>query len=966
MHFSPRALRLSLIASLLLGLSPTVSGQSVPAPVAAPAGSNIASRDPWLYKGSDIVPDAAWRFGTLTNGLRYAVRKNGVPPGQVSVRVRIDAGSLMETDAELGYAHLIEHLSFRGSEFVPDGETKRVWQRFGATFGSDSNAQTTPTQTVYKLDLPSATEASLDESLKILAGMVSKPNITQAALNAERPAVLAEQREQPGPQVRLSDAMNAVLFAGQPFADRSPIGHTKTLEAATSDTVRAFHDRWYRPERAVVVVSGDLDPAIFERLVAKYFGAWRGTGPAPAEPDFGVPDPKQPVTSTIVEPGLPTMAMMAVLRPWKFNADTVIFNQNRLVDIIATAVINRRLETRARAGGSYLSARVGIDDPARSANVTFVQVAPVGDDWEAALKDVRAVIADAQAAPPSQVEIDRELAEQAIAYKTMADTARADAGSKLADDMVQAVDIRETTTSAAVIQNVFLDAKRKGMFSPARILASTKKIFDGVATRAIVSAQKPEDNAATKLAAVLSADVKGLAGARSTQAAVDFSKLPRLGPPGKVVSRQKIAEFDLEKVVFANGVRLMIYSTPSEDDRVYVRVRFGGGYNALPADRETPVWAADYALVAAGIGKLKQGDIDQLAAGRRIGLDFDVDDDAFQLSAMTSPADLSDQLRLMAAKLAAPAWDAGPLARVKTGALASYASFDASPSGVLQRDLDGLLRAGDPRWGTPTREEIRDTTPEAFRALWEPLLATGPIEVQVFGDIGTDEAIKAVARSVGALKPRVPDTRPAPPVRFPAHNVTPVIRTHDGPENQAAAVIAWPTGGGVEGISESRRLDVLAAIFSDRLFDRLRSEAGASYSPNVSSSWPIGLPTGGRLVAIGQVAPSNLPLFFKLSREIAADLVANPVSDDELKRTIGPMTQALMRQSTGNQFWMLQLEGATYDSRRIEAFRRVLSDISTLTAAQLQETARKYLRPDTDWTMEVVPKSTVGAVASAK
>ncbi|MEG3151121.1 insulinase family protein [Sphingomonas sp. ZT3P38] len=965
MHFTPRALRLSLIASLLLGLAPTVSGQTVPATAPA-SGSNIANRDPWLYKGSDIIPDAAWRFGTLTNGLRYAVRKNGVPPGQVSVRVRIDAGSLMETDDELGYAHLIEHLSFRGSEFVPDGETKRVWQRFGATFGSDSNAQTTPTQTVYKLDLPSATEASLDESLKILAGMVSKPNITQAALAAERPAVLAEQREQPGPQVRLSDAMNALLFAGQPFADRSPIGHTKTLEAATSATVKAFHDRWYRPERAVVVVSGDLDPAVFERLVAKYFGAWRGTGAAPAEPDFGVPDASKPTTRTIVEPGLPTMAMIAVLRPWKFNADTVVFNQNRLADIIATAVINRRLETRARAGGSYLSARVGIDDPARSANVTFVQVAPVGDDWEAAIKDVRAVIADAQAAAPSQAEIDRELAEQGSGYKTMVDTARAEAGSKLADDMVQAVDIRETTTTAAVIQDVFLDARRKGMFSPARILASTKRIFSGVATRAIVNATKPEDDAATRLAAALNADVKGLAGARTTQAAVDFSKLPKLGPPATVVTRQRIAEFDLEKVVFSNGVRLMVYSTPSEDDRVYVRVRFGGGYNALPADRETPAWAADFALIAGGIGKLKQGDIDAMAAGRRIGLDFDVDDDAFQLAALTSPRDLSDQLRLMAAKLAAPAWDPSPLARAKTAVLANYAGLESSPDGVLARDLDGLLRAGDPRWGTPSRDEIRNTTPEAFRALWEPLLATGPIEVQVFGDIGTEDAIKAVARSIGALKPRTPSAGPVPPVRFPDHVATPVVRTHDGPENQAAAVIAWPTGGGIEGISDSRRLDVLAAIFSDRLFDRLRSEAGASYSPSVSSNWPIGLPGGGRLMAVGQVAPVNLPLFFKLSREIAADLVANPVSDDELKRTTGPMVQALMRQSTGNQFWMIQLEGATYDPRRIDAFRRVLSDISGLTAAELQETARKYLRPDADWTLEVVPKSVAGTVAAAK
>ena len=51
---------------------------------------------PWLYENSDVPIDAAWRFGTLSNGLRDAFRRNGVPPGQVSVRLRIDAGSLME------------------------------------------------------------------------------------------------------------------------------------------------------------------------------------------------------------------------------------------------------------------------------------------------------------------------------------------------------------------------------------------------------------------------------------------------------------------------------------------------------------------------------------------------------------------------------------------------------------------------------------------------------------------------------------------------------------------------------------------------------------------------------------------------------------------------------------------------------------------------------------------------------
>ncbi|PMW91673.1 hypothetical protein C1X59_30140, partial [Pseudomonas sp. FW215-R2] len=90
----------------------------------------------------------------------------------------------------------------------------------------------------------------------------------------------------------------------------------------------------------------------------------------------------------------------------------------------------------------------------------------------------------------------------------------------------------------------------------------------------------------------------------------------------------------------------------------------------------------------------------------------------------------------------------------------------------------------------------------------EPLLKTGPIEVMVFGDIKADAAIAAVQKTLGALPPRaVPTGVVVPPVRFPAHNLQPVVRTHDGPDNQAAAVIAWPTGGGVAGATESRRLD---------------------------------------------------------------------------------------------------------------------------------------------------------------
>jgi zinc protease len=942
---------------------PVVATKAAPSP-AAPGQSTIVDpasikvdTAPWLFKGSDIPPDLAWNFGALPNGLRYAIRKNGVPPGQVAVRVRIDAGSLNETDDERGFAHLIEHLSFRGSRYVPDGEAKRVWQRFGATFGSDSNAQTTPTQTVYKLDLPAATEANLDESLKIFAGMMSEPGINDQGLAAERPAVLAEQREAPGPQVRLSDARNKLFFAGQPLADRSPIGNVKTLEAATPASVKAFHQRWYRPARVVVIISGDIDPAIAARLVVKNFGGWKGVGTDPADPDFGKPDSRATPTATIVEPSLPPLAITAVLRPWIYRDDTVIFNQKRLVDLIAMRVINRRLETRARAGGSFLQANVSLEDVARSANGTFTSILPIGDDWEAAVKDVRAVIADAMGTPPTQGEVDREVAEFDGAMRNDVETARVEAGSKQADDMVQALDIRETVAGPQESYNIFLSARQKGMFSAAGVLESTQRVFKGDAEHALLNTRVADPGAAAKLAAALSADVSKLAGRRARQNKVNFKDLPKLGTPGTVTSRIAIADPGIEKVVFSNGVRMLMYPNASETGRVYIRVRFGRGYSALPSDKPTAAWAADSALVQSGIGKWNQGDLDALTTGRRMGLDFDVTDDAFVMNAQTTPGDYADNLALMAAKLAAPRWDPAPVLRAKAGALAGYAGFDSSPDSVLSRDLERKLRAGDPRWGPPTRAEIDALTPASFRATWEPLLATGPIEVDVFGDVKADEAVAAVARSFGALKPRTEAPVATPNAAFPAHNDRPLVLTHEGADTQAAAVIAWPTGGGTADIAESRRLDILSAIFGDRLFDRLRSVAGASYSPSAVSQWPLGLQSGGRLMAVGQVAPANVDLFYKLSREIAAELVAKPVDQDELRRAIGPMMQYLARASSGNQFWLIQTSGGAYDDNRLAGARTLVSDYMSITPQTLQATAAKYLQPQRDWTLVVLPKT---------
>src|SRR5690606_14027873 len=108
-------------------------------------------------------------------------------------------------------------------------------------------------------------------------------------------------------------------------------------------------------------------------------------------------DPANPVGNVrvLVEPDLPRGITYAVLRPWRQVNDTIVYNQGLMTDALAQAIINRRLESRARADASYLVAQVVQQDVSRSVDATFVTITPLTEDWQAALRDVRAVVADA-------------------------------------------------------------------------------------------------------------------------------------------------------------------------------------------------------------------------------------------------------------------------------------------------------------------------------------------------------------------------------------------------------------------------------------------------------------------------------------------------------------------------------------------------------------------------------------------
>jgi zinc protease len=921
--------------------------------IAAPV--QAAGDADWFYRGSDIPRDPAWRFGTLPNGVKYAVRQNELPEDQVSIRVRIDAGALNEEDHERGWAHLVEHLAFRGSKSFGDREGRRIWQTLGASFGSDTNASTSPTQTVYQLDLPHADAANLDKSLHVLSEMVDTALFDPAAVAAEKKIVLQEKARRPELSVRMMEASMPLFYGGLKFAERDTIGTDETLNGATAEGLRAFYERWYRPDRTVVIMVGDADPAMMESLIAKRFADWRASGPPPREPDYGAIARNTERTGMLAYPGAPYAATVMWLRPYEAMPHTLVREKEDFSRALASRILNRRLEARARAGTApYVNAGVSAGRLPNVADSSQLSVVAREGQWREALQLGFGIISDAVAAPPSEAEIDRELQNIRTAALSALEGERTALSQQRAQQLVRAIDGGSVVTDAR--NSLDIIDRLSPQMKPQLIGAAMRRLFQGEGPRLMLLSPEPVEGGLLAVGAAFAAAEKAPPAERQADRKVSMDSLPPLGRPGQVVSRRHIPDLDVTIVRFANGATLTFKRTAFERGSVSVQLRFGNGFVGLPADRDNPTWLSGI-IGPSGLADLDLDGMERLMTGRRMSLSFGLTEDAFELRGSTTAADLQDQLRLLATKIAYPRYDAPLLERYKAGALDSYDLSFASATARAAREFPFISRGGDPRWSPAEKAEIRQADLGRFKAFFDPLLARGPVEAIIVGDVTLDVAVEAMRKTIGALPKRSAASVPEAlrQVQPPAPNPRPQVFTHEGAADQAYALIGWSTFGGTSRILERRALSVAANIIEVRLFERLREEEGATYSPDVAASSSEELPAWGIFYAAAEIKPESADTFFRIAREVVADMAAKPAAPDEFARAKNPVVTGIERRLMTNGYWLSAMENWTTEPELIEQTRNFLADYKNMTAEDVRRAVAAHVADAGDWSMLVLP-----------
>ena len=211
------------------------------------------------------IKKLSFNHTNLQNGLEiYSIEDHSSPT--VAVQVWYHVGSKDDPDGRSGFAHLFEHMMFKGNEHL----TPNTFEELTENVGGENNAYTAPDVTVYHEVVPSN---YLEPVLWAEAERMSSLALNDANFNSERDVVKEEYRQRilANPYGEFSLAIDQESFAAHPYK-RPSIGNITELDAAQLPEVKAFHSTFYRPDNATLVVVGDFKASDLETWTKKYFG----------------------------------------------------------------------------------------------------------------------------------------------------------------------------------------------------------------------------------------------------------------------------------------------------------------------------------------------------------------------------------------------------------------------------------------------------------------------------------------------------------------------------------------------------------------------------------------------------------------------------------------------------------------------------------------------------------------------
>ncbi len=949
-----------LFAALVLGIAGCAL---VPSPE-SPAPTR------WAHEASDLKPDPDVTWGRLENGLRYAVLPHAAAQRRVSIHLLVQAGSYDEARSERGYAHFVEHLAFREMKDVSGGVFATM-EKLGT---AHSNGATSFFETNYYFnDLPVDDSATLATGLKVFRAIADGIAFTPQGVDLERGVIFDELRSRDaaaaadlrpdeleyaaGEKSAPRHAELAAIFSGLRLLDRFPNGAEATIRAATASRLQRFYRHWYRPERMIVVIVGDVAPTATADLVRQTFGSLAAEDRSPVPPKPEVP--------RVPRPGnLPLFADVwdneSILRVTLGTAnpqaapDTLARRRASLVRRLALDMLERRFDRAVASGDApFFAPELLLSHVVPGVELALVRANAAPPQWTKALVSLDAEIRRAREQGFASTELERAVKAETLRAGALARQAEQANSGELAQALAFSIARNVVFTTPADDRD--LTAAQLATVTVEQCQAALRETLP--LQKLCVGVDGPFADGTPKLEA--------LAPALNTSRAAELEPYPAppplrpfpftdFGPPGKVVRRRHVDEFDADLIEFGNGVRLNLRRTTFEPGRMRLLLRLDGGRLATPAD-QPGLDLRTFGWIFGGLRGLTEEELQATLSDRNGSASLTVSGNELRVTQDDDASNLPLLLQVSAAYFSRPAF------RAENRSLA-YARKVTTPytvtaAGVAELGMQYRMSGRHPATVLASMDDIVRRTRDELQAWLRPQLALSPLEVSVIGDIDPAVAIDAVARTFGAL----PARRTTDPyfterridVPVPAFSEAIAFAGYPG---VAGVKLAWPLPADVTYAARCRAR-ILVDVLRQRLWQKLRIEQGQTYVMEASVHSDNGFrPNLDYLQCYVEAAPERIAAIASVVDEVAATLARDGLTADELERARQPLVRDAESSLRDNE-WLLDLISvAQSDPAYAYGWAHALEDYRTATLEQVNALARNILAPGQRCQLVVRPK----------
>ncbi len=898
--------------------------------------------------------------GELKSGMRYVVRPTKEPEGRGSARLFVNVGSLSENEHNTGFSHLLEHMVFNGSRNFKRGELIPTMQKLGLGFGGDANAYTSLRETVYMLDLPNLQDKTVDTALTIMRDFADGATLEDKAIDKERGIVISELHARDSASMRAGLSYIEQVTEGTRVADYMPIGKEEVLLHGSGEEVRNRYHNYYVPSNMVLILTGDFAPETAVEWITKHFEGMqaRPQGPIPPLGELVPSTQKEKLISNPEQADC--KVMVSIVHPFAPHIDTV---EQRMKDLpleLACAMLNRRYSRLThQADTPFLAAQAGEEDVFRVVKLDGLSIATKPEGWKEALQKAVEMLRQTMQYGFDPAELREVIDNVESNFRREIDSWETVPANTMADRLVSALSDDRVMTAPEENRRVLHRAVEKILADPDLCRKALAEAFGELEeARLTLMGNLPEKVTEQELRAEYNKALQAAVEQPSVETAKPFA-YETIGMPGVVMKREEMEDLGVTTLVLSNGVRVNLRPIDFRKGSVHVTAAVDGGLLALPVRAGLPNMV-QAVMQRGGLQEHSYDELEKILAGKNVTMNFAVSPTKFLFTGTSSREDLELQCKLLAAAILHPGYRPDGELLLKRSLDNRYKTLQTTPTGVYSKKSLQALFGENPLFTIPERAQIEEQNTETVHKCMEGPLAGNYLEVSLVGDYTVDEVVPILERTFGAMPPRAAEPEPIEQVKR---------RVEFQPWGQQI-FMPYPTdldktvvsqvrqAGNGRDLRRNRRLQLLASIVRNKLFDGLRAAMGESYSPVVTLQTNEDFDNAAYLATVSYGVKGNRVKVNAAMESICVGIGQGSISDEEFECAKKPFLAATQKMLVTPEYWEGNLIDLQSEPQRAALMRDIVKDIESITIDEIRALAKEIFgNADTTNFYFVVPES---------